>query len=90
MFRPQKWKEEAENMNKVLMDAHSSAQKMTVHDDPDAKHATFMKRWEVIDATAKNWIEQLQSMVDVWQKQAETAAKVTAAIAAKPDQEGEL
>ena len=84
----QKWKADSEAMNKTLMDAFEAAQKMTVHDDPDAKHAANMKRWEVIDATAKDWIEKLQSMVDVWKKQAETAEKVTAAIAANPNAAG--
>jgi len=60
----------------VLADADSSAKKMTVHDDPDTKHAGMTKRWEAIDAAAKDWIQQLQSMVDVWKKQAETAQKV--------------
>ena len=75
-------------MSKVLEDARASAQKMTVHDDPDAKHATYVKRWEVIEETAKDWIQKLQSMVDVWKKQAETAEKVTAAIAAAPTEDG--
>jgi len=83
-----------------LADADASAKKMTVHDDPDTKHTGMVKRWEVIDAAAKDWIEKLQSMVDVWKKQAETAEKVsfahsthalmhfrqvTAAIAAGPE-----
>lgn len=72
-------------MRKTLDDAHAQAQKMTIHDEPDVKHEACVKRWEVIDATAKDWISQLQSMVDVWKKQAETAQKVTAAIAANPE-----
>lgn len=61
---------------------------MTLHDDCDAKTAAFTKRWVVIDATSKEWIDKLTKMVDVWKKQAETAAKVTAAIAAKPEAGG--
>lgn len=58
---------------------------MTSHGDADAKYAAFKKRWEVIDVTAKDWISKYEKMVEVWKKQAETAEKVTAAIAAKPD-----
>ena len=72
----QKWKSESESMKKTLDDANASAKKMTVHDDPDTKHAGMVKRWEVIDATASDWIGKYQSMVDVWKKQAETAEKV--------------
>ncbi len=91
----QKWKSECDDMDKTLSDAKASAGKMTVHDDPDTKHAGMVKRWEVIDATAKDWIKKLEDMVGVWKKQAETAEKVTAAIAAgpgggAPDQEMKL
>lgn len=84
----QKWKQEATDMNTVLANAKASAHKMTIHDDPDVKHEAYVKRWAVIDAAADDWIKQLESMVDVWQKQADTAAKVTAAIAAPADGEG--
>jgi hypothetical protein len=49
---------------------------MTLHDDADTKYAAFKKRWVVIEATAKDWMEKLQAMVNVWQKQAETVEKV--------------
>ena len=49
---------------------------MTLHDDADTKYAAYKKRWVVIDATAKEWMEKLQSMVTVWKKQAETVEKV--------------
>ena len=42
-------------------------------------------RWQVISETAADWIQKLESMVAVWQKQKETADKVTAAIAANPE-----
>ena len=67
-------------MNQVLEISKESAQKMTSHADADAKYDAFKKRWVVIDATAKDWIGKYEKMVDVWAKQAETAAKVTAAI----------
>merc|ERR1712038_1625622 len=76
------WKTEADEMNSVLEKSKEQAQKMTSHADADAKYAAFKKRWTVIDATAKDWIGKYEKMVEVWKKQAETAAKVTAAIAA--------
>jgi len=83
------WQEEAKKMKAVLDEANAAAQKMTLHDDADAKYAAFSKRWAVIDATAKDWIDKYEKMVAVWQKQADTAAKVTAAIAAKPGAPGQ-
>ena len=47
LYSFQKWKEESVGMNKTLADANEAASKMTVHDDPDKKHAENMKRWEV-------------------------------------------
>ena len=49
---------------------------MTLHDDADTKYAAYKKRWAVIEATAKEWAEKLQSMVTVWKKQADTVEKV--------------
>ena len=75
-------------MKKTLEEANAAAQKMTLHEDADVKYAAYTKRLGVIEATAKEWIDKLQKMVEVWQKQADTAAKVSAAIAAKPSAEG--
>ena len=72
----QDWSAEADKMNKILEEAHQAASKMTVHDDPDAKHKANMDRWTVINQEANEWISKYQSMVDVWEKQAATAAKV--------------
>ena len=72
-------------MKKTLDEANQAAQKMTLHEDADAKYAAYVKRWTVIDAIAKEWIDKLTKMVEVWKKQADTAAKVSAAIAAKPE-----
>lgn len=82
----QKWQEETERMKSVLDNAHAAAQKMTLHDEPDQKHEQNIKRWEIIQSTVHDRIDQLQAMVDVWQKQADTAAMVTAAIAASPSE----
>jgi hypothetical protein len=80
-----KWQVDAVSMKSTLEEANQAAAKMTLHEDADAKYAAFVKRWAVIDATSKEWIDKLTKMVDVWKKQAETAAKVTAAIGAKPE-----
>jgi hypothetical protein len=82
------WKDEAEEMNQILEISKQSAQQMTSHADADAKYEAFKKRWVVIDATAKDWIGKYEKMVDVWAKQAETAAKVTAAISAPKGGDG--
>lgn len=83
-----KWKSDSETMHNILEESNASALKMTLHDEADAKYKAFIGKWKIIDETAKEWISKLEKMVDVWKKQAETAAKVTAAIAAKPDSQG--
>jgi len=86
-----KWQADAVSMKATLEEANQAAAKMTLHEDADAKYAAFVKRWVVIDAASKEWIDKLQKMVEVWKKQADTAAKVTAAIAQKPaDGQGEM
>ena len=52
----QKWQEEAVSMKQLLAEADEAAKKMTLHDDADAKHDAFVKRWVVIDATSKDWM----------------------------------
>jgi len=78
------WLAEATSMKATLDEANAAAQKMTLHKDADEKYAALTKRWTEVEATAKDWIDKYEKMVAVWQKQADTAAKVTAAIAAKP------
>ena len=75
-------------MKKTLEEANAAAQKMTLHEDADIKYAAYTKRLAVIDATSKDWIAKMEKMVEVWQKQADTAAKVSAAIASKPSEGG--
>merc|ERR1712150_408172 len=80
-FDPWIEKAESEQMDSILEQCKEQAHKMTSHADADAKYAAFKKRWTVIDATSKDWIGKYDKMVEVWKKQAETAAKVTAALA---------
>lgn len=79
------WKAETESMKLIIDDGYEKAKKMTSHDEPDQTYASSIEKWAVIDAISKEWISKLESMVAVWQKQAETAQKVTAAIAATPN-----
>jgi len=64
-------------MKGLLEESYKAAQKMTLHDDADLKYAAYKKRWDVIDATTKDWVAKLESMVEVWKKQTETVEKVS-------------
>jgi len=79
------WSEETESIKVTIEDGYESAKKMSSHDEPDQTYGICIKRWNDIKNTCKDWITKLESMVSVWQKQAETAQKVTAAIAATPN-----
>jgi len=79
------WKAETESMKMIIDDGYEKAKKMTSHDEPDQTYASSIKKWSDIEKTCTEWITKLESMVAVWQKQAETAQKVTAAIAATPN-----
>ena len=71
-------------MKVVIEDGYKAATKMTSHDEPDQTYTAGVKRLTIIETTAKEWISKLESMITVWEKQAETAKKVTAAIGATP------
>ena len=70
-FSFQAWLDEAHAMKGTLDEANAAAQKMTLHKDADEKYAAFCKRYVVIEATAKDWIDKYEKMVAVWQKQVE-------------------
>ena len=70
-FLFQAWLDEAHAMKGTLDEANAAAQKMTLHKDADEKYAAFCKRYVVIEATAKDWIDKYEKMVAVWQKQVE-------------------
>jgi len=75
-------KAEAESMKAALEEGYTAAKKMTLHDEADRQYTAFSKRWEEAYKTSKEWITKMEGLVDMWKKQAETADKVTAAIAA--------
>lgn len=79
-----KWQIETKDMKSIIEDGYTAATKMTSHDEPDQTYAAGIKRLTIIETTAKEWISKLESMITVWEKQTETAKKVTAAIAATP------
>jgi len=81
---------ECVSMKKSLDDGHASACKMTRHDEADKQVAALNKRWEEVNKMAGEWIKRMQGLVEMWQKQAATADKVTAAISAPADSEMKL
>ncbi|QQP55407.1 Uncharacterized protein FKW44_008570, partial [Caligus rogercresseyi] len=82
------WLEEAVSNDITLEQAYASAKKMTLHEDADVKYKGFKERITGVQAVAKEWITKYEEMLKVWEKQAETAAKVSAAISAKPGESG--
>merc|ERR1712080_82024 len=77
-----KSEEKAKSMKGLLDDSKAAANKMTLHDDADRQYEAFNKRWEAVNKTADEWIAKMNELCTMWEKQEETAAKVTAAIAA--------
>jgi len=77
-----KWKDEAESMKKVIDNGNQAANKMTMHDDADKVYAANCKKWEGVSAAIKDWITKMEALVKMWESQAATADKVTAAISA--------
>jgi len=76
------WKADAENMKKVIDNGNAAANKMTMHDDADKVYSANCKKWEGVAAAVKDWIAKMEALVKMWESQAATADKVTAAISA--------
>jgi len=76
------WKADAEKIKKVLDNGNAAAKKMTMHDEADRQYAANCKKWEAVDAAIKDWITKMQALVKMWEEQAATADKVTAALSA--------
>jgi len=70
------------NMKKIIDDGIASAQKMTLHDEADKQYAASVAQWTEVNKMAGDWIKRMEGLVEMWQKQAATADKVTAAISA--------
>jgi len=78
---------EAGSMKKIIDDGIAAAQKMSRHDEADRQYADNLKRWEAVNKMAAEWIKRMETLVEMWKKQAETAEKVSAAISAPADSE---
>eukprot|EP00092_Neocalanus_flemingeri_P002162 GFUD01002302.1.p1 GENE.GFUD01002302.1~~GFUD01002302.1.p1 ORF type:complete len:603 (+),score=206.05 GFUD01002302.1:67-1875(+) len=85
-----KWKVDSENMKKVIDNGNAAAHKMTMHDDADKVYAANCKSWEVVSAAVKDWITKMEALVKMWESQAATADKVTAAMSAPSDSDMKL
>jgi len=76
------WKEESDKMKTNLDNGNAAAHKMTMHDEADRQYAANVKRWEAVDVAVKDWITKMEALVKMWEEQAATAEKVSAAMAA--------
>merc|ERR1719348_2280213 len=77
-------------MKSTLDHGNASAQKMTTHGEADKTYAANVKRWEAIDTAIKEWIAKMEALVKMWEEQAKTAEKVTAAISAPANSDMKL
>jgi len=75
-----KWQANAEKMKKTIDNGNAAAHKMSMHDEADKTYAANCKRWEAVDAAIKDWITKMEALVKMWESQAATADKVTAAL----------
>jgi len=85
-----KFQDECTSMKKSIDDGIASAQKMTLHDEADKQYAVNVKKWTEVNKMAGDWIKRMNSLVEMWAKQAETADKVAAAISAPASSEMKL
>lgn len=75
-----KWQANAEKMKKTIDNGNAAAHKMSMHDEADKTYAANCKRWEAVDAAIKDWVTKMEALVKMWESQAATADKVTAAL----------
>jgi hypothetical protein len=75
-----KWEANAEKMKKTIDNGNAAAHKMSMHDEADKTYAANCKRWEAVAAAIKDWITKMEALVKMWESQAATADKVTAAL----------
>jgi len=75
-----KWLAESEKMKQTLDNGNDAAHKMAKHEEADKVYAANCKRWEAVDKCIKDWIGKMEQVVKMWEAQAATADKVTAAL----------
>jgi len=84
------FQDECNVMKKTIDDGNASAQKMTRHDEADKQYTASVARWTAVSKMGADWIKRMEGLVEMWQKQAATADKVTAAISAPADSDMKL
>jgi len=67
-------------MKKTIDNGNEAAHRMATHGEADKTYAANCKRWEAVAAAIKDWITKMEALVKMWESQAATADKVTAAI----------
>merc|ERR1711881_297308 len=60
--------DDAEAKLRVLEEAAASSQKMTSHQEADAKVAAFKERWTVVHECFKEWVARMTTLVECWNK----------------------
>jgi len=75
-----KWLANAEKMKKTIDNGNAAAHKMSMHDEADKTYAANCKRWEAVAGAIKDWITKMEALVKMWESQAATAEKVSAAL----------
>jgi len=84
------WKEDSETMKTSLDHGNAAAHKMTMHDEADKTYAANVAKWTLVDTAIKEWIGKMEALVKMWEEQAATAEKVTAAISAPSNSDMKL
>jgi len=84
------WKADSDGMKATLDGGNASAQKMTTHGEADKTYAGNVAKWSQVDAAIKEWITKMEALVKMWEEQAATAEKVTAAISAPANSDMKL
>ena len=64
----QNFQGDCENKLKILDEAASSAQKMTVHAEADVKVDALKTRWADVHNTTKEWVARMNTLVECWNK----------------------
>jgi len=71
------WKDTCEKTLAVLESGKASADKMTIHVEPDKLYTEMKSRWEAVDKSCKEWTVKLEELSGMWTKQTEMLNKVT-------------
>merc|ERR1719233_1887854 len=75
-----KWQAAADKMKSTIDKGNEAAHKMSSHAEADKTYAANCKRWEAVVGSIKDWITKMEALVKMWESQAATADKVSAAL----------